>query len=230
MEHYFNGQISKEEFLQLEALLEQDRAFKEDFYAQLELRQALANDRHSELRKRFGRLEQKNTPRTKWYLYAASVTILLGLGFFLYKAQPDPKGLYAEYFEAYPNVVAPTVRNSSDLEEGTRARAFRLYDKGDYAEAAGLFKTLYDQTHGDHAFFYHSVSLMAVGETQAAITALEGHQWKEPDTFRTRVHWYLALGYLRLEQREKALTHLKPVAESGVPLAKQAKEIMQKLE
>jgi len=230
VERYFSGQISQEDFLLLETLLENDGEFKKDFYAQLEVRQTIAHEKNAPLKKRLDRLENKAESMTRWYPYAAAIIILIGLGFFYFNAQPDPQELYAEYFEAYPNVVAPLVRENTDQGEDDMALAFRHYDAGDYAGAASLFQTLYQRTNKDYAFFYHSVSLMAAGETNAAISALEQHDWNDPQTHQTNSHWYLGLGHLKLENKEKAVMHLQQVANSGAPLAKQAKEILQKLQ
>src|SRR5690606_8595297 len=128
VERYFSGQISQEDFLLLETLLENDGEFKKDFHAQLEVRQTIANEKNASLKKRLDRLENKAAPKTRWYPYAAAIIVLIGLGFFFFNARPDHQELYAEYFEAYPNVVAPTVRGNTDLEADEMALAFRHYD------------------------------------------------------------------------------------------------------
>ena len=230
MEKYFSGQISQEDFLLLESLLKKDDGFKKDFYAQLEVRQTIAHEKSRALKKRFERLEKRNAPKTKWYAYAAALAVLIGLGFFYYNAQQGPRDLYHEYFEAYPNVVAPTVRDHTDSVENKMAKALRLYDTGDYAGAAPLFLSLYQQDNNDYAFFYHGVSLMAAGETESAINALESHHWNDPRAHQTNSQWYLGLGHLKLGNKKKAAMHLEEVANSGSPLAKQANEILGKLE
>ena len=228
--HYFNGQISKEGFLQLKTLLEEDNAFKKDFYAQLEVQQTIGQEKNAPLKERFNQLNQKSIPKTKWYLYAAAITILIVIGSFFYNSQPDYQDLYANNFEAYPNVIAPTVRGTEAPKESKVALAFQYYDNENYAKAAELFKTLYKETGEDYAFFYQSVSLMAVGKTSKAITTLEQHNWNEPKDYQTITQWYVGLGYLKLKNKEKAKLHLKNVKVSGKSLAKQAKEILQKIE
>lgn len=227
---YFSGEISKEDFLQLKSFLEKDSAFKKDFYGQLEVQQTIAQEKNAPLKKRFTQLDQKSAPKAKWYLYAAAITILIAIGAFFFNSQPDYQDLYAENFEVYPNVIAPTVRGNETPKEDKIALAFNYYDNENYNKAAELFKTLYKETNEDYVFFYHSVSLMATGKTNKAITALEQHNWNEPEDYKTITQWYLGLGYLKLENKEKAKVHLEKVTVSGKPLAKQAKEILQKLE
>lgn len=227
---YFSGQITEEAFLQLKTLLEKDSALKKDFYAQLEVQQTIAREKNIPLKERLKQLDQKSAPKTKWYLYAAAITVFIAIGSLFYNSQPDYQDLYAENFEVYPNVIAPTVRGNETPKENKMTLAFHYYDNKDYAKAAELFKTLYTETDADYAFFYHSISLMAAGETTKAITTLEQHSWNEPNNYQTITQWYLGLGYLKLGNKEKAILHLKKVSISGKPLAKQAKEILQKLQ
>lgn len=230
IEQYFSGQISKEDFLQLEILLEEDGEFKKDFYAQLEIQQTITQEKNALLKERFNQLDQKSTSKSKWYLYAAAITVLIAIASFFYNSQPDYQDLYAENFEVYPNVIAPTVRGNEVPKKDKMQLAFNYYDNKNYAKAAELFKTLYKETGEDYAFFYRSVSLMAEGKTNKAITILEQHNWNEPENYLTITQWYVGLGYLKLGNMEKATLHLKKVTVSGKPLAKQAKEILQKLE
>ncbi|RFN58916.1 tetratricopeptide repeat protein [Marixanthomonas ophiurae] len=228
--HYFNGQISKDDFLQLKTLLEEDSEFKKEFYAQLEVQQTISGEKSAPLKERLKKLDQESAPKTKWYFYAAAIVILIAIGSFFYNTQPDYQDLYAKNFEAYPNVIAPTVRGNETPKKDKMELTFHYYDNKEYAKAAELFKTLYKETNEDYAFFYQSVSLMAAGETNKAIIALEQHNWNEPIDYQTITQWYVGLGYLKLENKEKAKLHLKKVTVSGKPLAKQAKEILQKIE
>lgn len=228
---YFSGQLSKEDFLQLKALLEKDPAFKKEFYEQLEVQQAMAQEKNAPLKERLRQLDKKKAiPKTKWYLYAATLAVLIAVGSLFFNSQPDYQDLYAQNFEAYPNVIAPTVRGNETANEDKITLAFQYYDNKDYVTAAKRFKTLYDDTDEDYAFFYHAVSLMAAEKTSKAITALEQHTWNEPENYQTITQWYVGLGYLKLENKEKAIPYLKKVALSGKPLAKAAKDILRKLD
>src|SRR5690606_4324937 len=125
--------------------------------------------------------------------------------------------LYAANFEAYPNIIAPTVRDNGEGIEDEIATAFSYYDNRQYADAATAFEKLY-QTHGEeYAFFYYSISLMALGDTQKSITVLEGHKWAEAGNYATLAHWYLGLAYLKLQNKEKAIAHFEKVANSDNP-------------
>jgi len=230
IEQYFSGHISEEAFLQLKTLLEEDDAFKKEFYSQLEIQKAIAQEKQAPLKERLKKLDQKPIRKINWYRYAAAAAILIAIGFIFYRSQPNFEKLYAANFEAYPNVIAPTVRDNGGSEEDEIATAFSYYDNRRYADAASAFEKLYKAKSKDYAFFYYSISLMAMGDTQKSITALENHDWTEPGNYQTISHWYLGLAYLKLQNKEKAKAHLEKVAHTSDPLAKKATELLKKLE
>lgn len=231
IEQYFSGQLSNEGFLELKDLLEQDAEFKKEFHAQLEIQQTVAQEKNAFLKDRFAALDQKSAPKTKWYLYAATVAVLIGvgIGYLFYTAQPNYQELYAQNFEVYPNVIAPTVRGESQADKTELVTAFHAYDSKDYAKAATLFEELYVKSGQDYAYFYRNVSLMAAGRTDAAIANFERHTWDSQRDFEPISNWYIALGYLKLEQKEKAVLYLNKVADLDTPLANQAKQMLQAL-
>ncbi|WP_417359402.1 tetratricopeptide repeat protein [Galbibacter sp.] len=231
IEQYFTGQLSNEEFLELKTLLEVDPEFKKEFHAQLEIQQTIAQEKSAFLKDRFAGLDKKSAPRTKWYLYAATVAVLIGvgIGYLFYNAQPDFQELYAQNFEAYPNVIAPTVRGDSEADMPMMEAAFHAYDSKNYTEAASLFGELYKETDQDYAYFYQNISLMAASKTETAVANLELHHWSTPQKYKTNAQWYVALGYLKLEHKEKAILYLEKVANSSTPIAHQAKEILKTL-
>ena len=230
IEQYFRGQISDEAFLQLKTLLEQDDTFKKEFYSQLEIQQTIAQEKHTLLKDRLKKLDEKSVRKINWYRYAAAAAILVIIGLLFYHSQPNYNELYAANFEAYPNIIAPTVRDNGGSEEDEIATAFSYYDNLQYADAAPAFEKLYRANGEDYAFFYYSISLMAMGDIQKGITALENHTWTQSDNYQTLAHWYLGLGYLKLQNKEKAIAHLKKAANTDDPLAKQATKLLQKLE
>jgi len=231
IERYFSEQLTNEEFLELKTLLEEDAEFRADFHHQLEIQQTIAKEKSAYLKDRFKELDKKTAPRPKWYQLAATVAILIGigLGYIFFSGQTDYQDIYADNFEAYPNVVSPTVRGHSNTDNQDMQSAFRLYDSQQYAKAAHLFGELYKDTQKDYAYFYEAVSLMAAGQTDKAVSNLEQHQWIAPEKYQTNAQWYVALGYLKLENKEKSIIYLKKVANSSAPIANQARKILKTL-
>lgn len=230
IEQYFRGQISDDGFMQIKALLETDAAFKKEFYSQLEIQQAIGHDRRVILKDRLAKLETKSAWKSNWYVYAAAAAILIIMGWFFYPSQPDYAKLYVANFDIYPNVVAPTVRDQQSSERNLMFTAFSFYDNQRFEDARAAFEELYQTTGEDYAVFYGSISSMALGDTQKAITALENHSWTNVDEYQTIVHWYVGLGYLKLQNKDMAVVFLRKVASTKDPVAEQAAEVLSKLE
>lgn len=231
VEQYFSGEISQEGFLRLKTLLEEDDLFKKEFYLQLEIQKTMAAEKHAPLKERLKKLDERPAIKTEWYRYVAiAAGILFILGLFLYTSPPDYDRLYETNFQAYPNVVAPTVRDNGNAGENEIAKAFNHYDNQHYARAAAAFEKLH-RAHGeDYALFYRSMSLMAMGDVQKGISVMEDHTWKEPGDYQAMSHWYLGLAHLKLKHKEKAVAHLETSANSKGPMAQRARKLLQKLD
>lgn len=227
---YFNGQISEEGFSRIQALLEEDDAFKKEFYSQLEIQQAIAQLKHAPLKERLKKLDQKPIRKIKWYPYAAAAAILIIIGLLFYRSEPPYEKLYATNFEPYPNVIAPTLRDQERFEADMVATAFSYYDSRRYADAARAFEKIYQANGEDYAFFYQSMSLMAQGDIEEGVTALENHAWTQEDVYQIIAYWYVGLGYVELQNKEQAVFYLQRVADSSHPKAQKATEILEKLE
>lgn len=233
VEQYFSGKLSNEDFENLKVLIEADAEFRDNFYHQLEIQQTISQGRNTFLKDRFKALDQKTQekPTPKWYRYAAVVAMLIGigLGYIFLNGQTNYQDLYADNFEPYPNVVAPTVRGASEQVKGTMEEAFFKYDSKQYDQAADLFLELYNSTKEDYAYFYHNISLMANGQIKKATANLEGHRWKSSQQYQMNSNWYIALGYLKLEDKTNAIKYFEKVANSKTSLANSAQELLLKL-
>src|SRR5690606_17548121 len=109
-----------------------------------------------------------------------------------------------------------------------KENAFRYYDQRDYGKAAVAFKEWYDEDTIGYANFYYGISLMADNQVEKAITVLADPDWEVPEKYQTQTDWYLALGYLKTENKEKAIAYLEKVLIDGVRAA-QARKILEKI-
>lgn len=230
IENYFSNRLSEEEFQELEQLLEKDDAFRQEFYSQLEIKQAIAHEKHLPLKERLQKLDQPQVKKIAWYMYAAAVSILIAIGFLFYDTQPDYQQLYATHFEPYPNVVSLTTRSDTNGEDIT-AVAFELYQARMYKEAATVFQGVYKEHPEEYVHFYYGMSLLANDNTQEGINVLEKYPWHEENSdFTTAVNWYVGLGYLKLEQPNQARLYLQKVADGENMLSSRAKEVLDQLD
>jgi hypothetical protein len=232
LEKYFKGVLNSEEQLEFQKLLDTDKEFSEEYKFQNKLKNVIITEERNDLKKFLSVIENNKKKKNYSFYYlaiAAGFTILVSISLFNFlNRPPDYNQLYITHFEVYPNVIAPTVRDSNVIDN-TTLEAFRLYDDKNYQSAAVAFNTIFEETGEDYAYFYYAVSLMANENTEQAINAFKSHQWSEPENYNTVTDWYIGLGYLKLKNKEKATEYILKVAYSKMPLATRAREILRKL-
>lgn len=229
IEKYFAKNLSNDEKSLFDQLMQTDETFREQVVYEEVVKKAITLNERQALKKKLQSFETKKPKRnyTIWYA-AASFVVMLGIGFWTFSNDVDTNAVYEEYYQSYPNVVAPTVRgeNSNDI----KSEAFYSYDSGDYTKALTLFSKLYYTEKEDYSLFYKSLSLMELKRYDAALTSFEQFDLQKNNGFTPYVKWYKALTLVKLEQEEKALVLLQELANSTNPMQKMAKELVAELE
>lgn len=229
IEKYFAKSLNNDEQSIFDQLMQTNDAFREQVVYEEEVQKAITLNERQALKKKLQSFETKKKKRnyTIWYA-AASFVVMLGIGFWTFSNQVGTNAIYEEYYQSYPNAVAPTVRgeNSTDI----KSEAFYSYDSGDYAKALTLFSKLYDTEKEDYSLFYKSLSLMELKLYDEALTSFEQFDLQKNNGFTPYVKWYKALTLVKLEQEEKALVLLQELANSTNPMQKMAKELVTELE
>ena len=231
LEKYLIGKLTEEEELLFNEFLKKDTEKRLEVEFQLNLKKVASHVDEADFRKLITKIEnqsrqpqiQKNK-NTKW-LVAASITLLLGLGYFYNASQTKATNteLFATYFEPYRNVIHPIVRGT--MQQDKQSMAFMAYENGDFAKAVLLFNQLYSTTKEPYYLFYKANSLLKLNKTKEAIPLLLQHL-KTKDTLTEKTHWYLALAYLKLEDNKKAKQELQKVIDSGSFKKKDAKKLL----
>ena len=86
IEKYFTDTLSNEERILFDKLLQNDQEFKEEFIFQKELKQSIAHQQRETIKKTLqgfeDNLNRKKIIPLKYWLAAASVILILSLGYF----------------------------------------------------------------------------------------------------------------------------------------------------
>jgi len=229
IEKYFAKSLNNDEQSTFDQLMQTNETFLEQVVYEEQVQKAITLNERQALKEKLQSFETKKTKRnyTIWYA-AASFAVMLGIGYWTFSNDVDTNAVYEEYYQSYPNVVAPTVRgeNSTDI----KSEAFYSYDSGDYTKALMLFSRLYDTEKEDYSLFYKSLSLMELKRYDEALTSFEQFDLQKNNGFTPYVKWYKALTLVKLEQEEKALVLLQELANSTNPMQKMAKELVAELE
>lgn len=229
---YFEKSLSAEDQIKFELLMQSDADFAKEVNFQKNLKKAIALEERAALKTKLQSFETvAESPKSKvkpiriWYV-AASVILICGLGF--YFTQSTTPALYDEYYQTYPNIVAPTVRGENN--NNIQSEAFFEYDNGNYQKAEELFSTIYTSEKEDYALFYKALSLLELNKTTDAVTAFKTFDLAKNNSFTPFVKWYLALGYLKENQKENAIPLLQSLTETENPQQEMAKKLLSELE
>ena len=221
IEKYFSNSLSPKEQLRFNQLLQSDEKFKKDFTFQKDLQKVIARNQHDDLKKTLQDFE-KDKPVvnlfniSKKWLVAASVLIIVGLGFVFLKSSffPSPEKIFAESYEPYRNIVLPIERgeNSNTIEHS----AFIAYENGNYHKAINLFNSVPNKDT-TYILFYKSMCYMSLNKTKEAITLLKaitdsGNEVSSEKNFNEIANWYLALAYLNIGKTEMAIKQFSIIA------------------
>jgi tetratricopeptide (TPR) repeat protein len=235
IEKYVQNKLSSKEELVFIQLLESDPAFKEKVTLHINLKKVIEYEDAVNFRNLIATIEEKvekpiqKYSYTKW-LVAASIALLLGLTYFFNMNQKaDTDTLFAQNFEPYRNVIAPSIRSGSANHQDEKTLAFLAYDKGEYKTAIALFSKLYIKTKEPYYLFYKANALLKLERAKEAIPLLLEHL-KTKDTLTQKTNWYLALAYIKLKERQKAKVILKKVIDNKSYKNKEAKELIDKFE
>lgn len=213
IEKYFSNSLNPKEQLRFNELLQSDEKFKKDFTFQKDLQKVIARNQHNDLKKTLQDFE-KDKPIVKLFniskkwLVAASILIIVGIGFVLLKSNfyPSPEKIFAENYEPYRNIVLPVERgeNLNTIEHS----AFVAYENGNYHKAINLFNSV-PKTNTTYIKFYKSMCYMSLNKTNEAITLLKtitdsDNEASSEKNFNEIANWYLALAYLKIGETEMA--------------------------
>lgn len=221
--------LSKEEEQAFDARLSADEAFAKEYQEYKELAEVLIVQENEELKNHLSTLSSapsKSEP--VWWKAAAVVVVLFGV-FAVYQWAPneDP---YQDYFDPYPNVLAPTTR-SQDRSDSILKKAFSKYDSQDYQGASVLFEEVLQQDPSDSVQFYWAMSLLNAEQNQEAQSVLKELMEEFPQNeFKAETLWYYGLVLLKNEETEAAKEAFKGVLEyPGTFKKKEAQELLEQL-
>jgi len=211
IERYYNENLSPEELDFFNEQLVKDSVFAEEVKQFDFVFKGIDAVRSQELKQQFIAYEQKYLAKNKKSRFmqfatsqfsvaaVCSVFLLIGSTLFLFtNSNSNSEVLYSQYFEPYPNVIAPTTRTlNQDLSDVYIAMS--EYDAMNYSKAIVAFDELLDHSGlKNEILFYKAVSLMSSGNHKAAKAQLE--LMTEYGEFKNQRKWYLALASLQLEE------------------------------
>jgi len=216
IDRYFDNSLSPKEQLLFNDLLQNSEDFKNEFVFQKDLKKVIALNQRENLKSTLQQFEDnaiKNTKilfLSKKWLIAASLALLIGLGFWFVKNTYfiSSEKLFTQNFEPYRNIIQPIVRGESS--NTIEYRAFLAYENNDYHKAINLFNSVNNQD-ATYVSFYKAMCYLSLDKTTEAINLLEpiilSSNLEEMDKkLSEKADWYLALAYLKTGENKKAVS------------------------
>ena len=244
LEDYYDGTLPAAEANRLRSQLRKDPALAaavaewEAVYRHGLRRPPPADDAALLLRERFAALEaelprpsaaeppptRRRPPRGIW-LIAATILLVFGLGWWLFRGSPPAEQLARNSFTWLPRQEA-TLSPAEDAQAGLRA-----YDRQDYATAYPLLLDGVAAGELDSInLLYAGVAALGAGEVATAQTALlevldtERYPLAEPE-----IRYYLGLAYLQDGDTDAGTRVLQTVAQTENSFAERARKVLQAL-
>jgi len=227
---YFHGSLSEEEQQEFNRLLKEDPQFQRNLEFEEQTKKAIISIKKDKLQRHLEYLETSAKRKNKVsYFWAASIIIAVGIVSYVLFYQPNFSNdeLYAEYFEPYPNIIAPPVRGNDSMSK--IQEDFLAYEKRDFKSASVIFEKRYQQKRAPFYLFYQGVSELQLGNTYKAIVVFE-KQIAEHDRFENYSKWYLALAYLKANEAEKYEPLLNKIIKEKSFNYRSAKKILKKIQ
>lgn len=235
IEHYLDGSLSDTDRLAFEERLKLEDELRAQVEEMKVIREGIVRASRKEVLKSLKELEatlpEVEAPiiplwRTTWLQVAAGISLLALCVYLLWPRTQEPAQLFAEYFEPYPNIIMPTVRGVVENDSTVKAQAYRAYDQQNYAEAIRLFEAVQQKDEG--VLLYLGNSYLANGQPEKALPLFE-KVLNNYDVFDEQAEWYVAVSYLKLEEREKAREALQKVVARESSYKSKAQLILEKL-
>lgn len=231
LNNYFEGTLSEKERLEFEELLSTDSEFQSEFEFQKKTKIAFTLNERERLKSELQQLENNRKPKrtkTAWLSIAAGIVVLFSLGLFLWNNTNSNEKLYADFYETFPNIEAPTTRG--ETTQNIKSEAFFAYDSKDYKKAIELFSEIYKIEKTDYAIFYIGLSEMELNEHKKAIDTFSLFQGDSNNNFYFYIKWYKALCYLKENDIENSKKLLNEVVKTTNPFQLKSKELLSKLD
>lgn len=179
----------------------------------------------------------RQLPVWRYWAAAASVVIVLGVGYYAYQQTAS-----RQVDIAYAETVTPDTNDellksfpSENVAPQTRTTffdAFRDYKAGKYEQVIEQLHTLpADKQTIYYKNYFLGLSYLANKQPTNAIPLLNKAQTSPDLKIRQKAEWFLALAYIKNNQNERALPILKQISiDKAHPFQSLAKRVLRKVQ
>jgi len=172
----------------------------------------------------------------RYWAAAASVFLVLGLGYFVWQnlRSQQAEMAYADTFAATPTDELMKDFPMDNLKPAARTQlldALKNYKAGNYNTVIDQLKTLpADRRTLYYKNYFLGLSYLANNQPTNAIPLLQQAQATPSRPLRQKAEWFLALAYVKNGQKKKALPMLNRISTNNAhPFNALARRVLQKI-
>ena len=233
-EKLLNGELSESEKAQVISAINKDERLKKEFAISKEIHTFYKNERKKQLKDSLIELEKEQSTKPnkkgriillkKAITIAACLCGIMFLGKLTFNPDYSHQELYAQHFEAYPNVYNPIVRSNQSNILSIDSQIMNLYEKKEYKKSVELFDQHYNYSEKENELnFYMAISYMKINDIAKAKAILLAIP--EESKYYEKSKWYLSLCYLN----ENDIVEFTKIANTLTYKKETAEEILKAL-
>jgi tetratricopeptide (TPR) repeat protein len=222
LENYYEGRMSSSEKESFERLIVSDAQVAADLQNYITARTAIAEASRERLKQHLvesGKVnslaDRKKVPFSRYLAIAASIAILIGLGWSMFhflRPQKSMQEIYLSYYER-PDINEFTVRGSdNDSSQLFWDQGLNYYSNHNIKMAAGEFNKMIrmnKSASASKAYFMLALCEMEMNETQKAMQTFG--QVSDQSTFVYMKQYYSALCLIKMQKKKEASELLQKI-------------------
>ncbi len=238
IEAYIEGSLSETELGSFKTLIEANPELKNEITIHKELQNELANTKAIDFRKKLitakEELAQENTKQKKktlasssYWKIAASIIFIIGVSTFFWFQNTTEQDLYAMYYTPYP--IGDIKRGADDTENKVFKDILFNYKNQKYQETiTDLEKLVLQKPNEEKLKLCLGNSYLNTDQLIKAKTLFKAFSTESTNYFDAQ--WFLALTYLKMNQKDSMIPILKELISQNTRYKKNAIALLKDLE
>ncbi len=236
LEQYIDGDIGLAESESVGQLISSDPFFKKEYDLRREVNKAISEKNIMQFRYKLNMIHDQQIGSSrgkvrqlidhKWYLAAASVTILALIGSLLINnmSNPGPEQLFDRYYTTENAVF--TTRSSNENDNIELKEGLQQFQLNNYKEAINWLKKSPKNIVSE---YYLGISYIETDQYTQAKDAFHRIIEQENNLFTEQAQWYKGLCLLKLNEIDEATLLFTSIKNSSSLYNDDASEILKKL-
>ncbi|PKP53618.1 MAG: hypothetical protein CVT92_03310 [Bacteroidetes bacterium HGW-Bacteroidetes-1] len=235
IEKYVSGELEEGDLWEFKKALEIDAQLAADLSQYIDIKAVLIETEKQSFMETLHSIHEENTQKGRQLFLknyripaiAASILFLFsaGIGLLLMQSGNTRDALFEKYYTT--ESAAFTVRSALSGSDQPVMQGLQFYELHDYNAAIDMFEKAPNNIMGK---LYSGLSYIELGEYNKAITEFKIIIEHNDNLFIDQAEWYLALSYLKTNQKKESIKHLEKIAADRSIYKTKAQKILREME